>query len=268
LGFVLLAVSGLGIALHAGRLPRNAIWLGVFLVFSFCATATGLYFRRQYFILLLPAFSLAVGFAIHKWRGFIATRTASKTLGTAPIAAFGVVCALFLAGQRAVFFQLSPAKACAAIYPGNPFVESMAAAEFIRANSSPQDSVAVLGSEPQICFYAHRRSATGHIYTYALMEPQPFASTMQRDMIREIEMAKPRFLVEVAYTTSWLILPTSDLTILSWMREYSGRFYERVAVIDTLPNGESLFVSGADAKYYRSTSTERYISIYRRKTGE
>jgi len=51
--------------------------------------------------------------------------------------------------------------------------------------------VAVIGSEPEIYFYAQRHSATGFIYTYSLMEEQRFALAMQKQMIREIEEAKP-----------------------------------------------------------------------------
>ena len=46
--------------------------------------------------------------------------------------------------------------------------------------------MAVLGSEPEIYFLARRHSATGYIYTYGLMEAQPFARRMQDEMIREI----------------------------------------------------------------------------------
>ena len=55
-------------------------------------------------------------------------------------------------------------------YSLNPFPESLEIAKIIKASTSSRDRIAVLGSEPQIFFYSNRRSATGHIYTYALME--------------------------------------------------------------------------------------------------
>ena len=39
--------------------------------------------------------------------------------------------------------------------------------QYIRNHSGPDALVAVLGSEPEIYFLAHRHSATGYIYTYA-----------------------------------------------------------------------------------------------------
>ena len=65
----------------------------------------------------------------------------------------------------------------------------------------------MLGSEPQIYFYSQRRSATGYLYTYPLMEPQPFARRMQEEMIREIESTQPEFVVLVLVSGWALHLP-------------------------------------------------------------
>ena len=77
--------------------------------------------------------------------------------------------------------------ACRYMYFPNPFPESIAIAEYIRNHSAPDSTIAVLGSEPQIYFYAHRRSATSYLYTYSLMENHKYALTMQQEMIQEIE---------------------------------------------------------------------------------
>ena len=51
------------------------------------------------------------------------------------------------------------------IYPENPFLESVRIADYIREHSGPDDTIAVLGSEPEIYLHSHRHSATGYIYT-------------------------------------------------------------------------------------------------------
>ena len=91
------------------------------------------------------------------------------------------------------------------IYGRNPFPESVPIARYLREHTAPGDRVAVVGSEPQIYFYAGRRSATGYIYTYPLMELQPYATAMQQAMIREIESADPRYVVFVRAVGSWLV---------------------------------------------------------------
>src|SRR5438552_17849261 len=90
------------------------------------------------------------------------------------------------------------------IYPESAFPESIRIGEYVREHTSPDDTIAVLGSEPEIYFYAKRHSATGYIYTYSLMEPQIYAQKMQQEMIREIEAARPKYLISVAMSYSWL----------------------------------------------------------------
>ena len=44
----------------------------------------------------------------------------------------------------------------------------------------------MLGSEPEILFYARRRSATGYLYAYSLTEEQKYAATMQQEAIATV----------------------------------------------------------------------------------
>ena len=123
-----------------------------------------------------------------------------------------------------------------------------------------------MGSEPEIYFYAQRRSATGYIYTYALMEPQPNALKMQREMMREIEAVQPRISWSyVSYGFSWIFHPDSDHTILRWFDNYAGRFYERVGMVQLGADGKVQSVWG-EAAEKMPTPASRYLAIYQRKT--
>ena len=133
--------------------------------------------------------------------------------------------------HRALFFSLSPNDACRKIYGTNPFPEALELANFIREHSSPDNQIAVIGSEPEIYFYSNRHSATGYIYTYALMEPQRYALTMQREMTDEIERANPEFVVLVYSPWSWLRRKESESFIFEWIANYIHDF-ERVAVAE------------------------------------
>jgi hypothetical protein len=109
----------------------------------------------------------------------------------------------------------------------------------------------VLGSEPQIYFYSGRRSATGFIYTYGLMENHPYARRMQQEMIAEIEAVKPKFLVFVKVPTSWLARPDSDMTIFSWLDEYRQQYYQLAGVVDIGWPRETEYRWGLEALRYR-----------------
>jgi hypothetical protein len=78
----------------------------------------------------------------------------------------------------------------------------------------------VIGSEPEIYFYSHRRSATGYIYTYPLMERQSLAAKMQKEMTAEIEKADPEYVVWVNHTLSWAANADSDKGIFDWWQGY------------------------------------------------
>jgi hypothetical protein len=90
-------------------------------------------------------------------------------------------------------------------------------------------------------------SATGYIYMYPLMESQRFARTMQDELITEIESAKPKFIVLVTISTSWLVRPNSDTHILDWMERYVTDYYYHVGLIDILPAGRTEYKWDADA---------------------
>ena len=164
--------------------------------------------------------------------------------------------------SRAVLFELGPGQVSRAIYGRNPFPESVEVARYIREHSAAGDRVAVVGSEPQIYFYSARRSATGYIYTYPLMELQPYASAMQREMIKEIEAAAPRFLVFVSATRSWIARPGSDQTIFGWFEAYQ-RGFTRVGVVDIPPQQETVYRWGDAAAGYAPRS-DVWLMVFER----
>jgi hypothetical protein len=144
--------------------------------------------------------------------------------------------------QRNILFGQDPLSAAREIYGINPFPESIEVARYINEHSAPEDTVAVFGSEPQIFFYAQRRSATGYIYTYSLMENQPFARKMQAEMAQEVERAKPEFIVYVNVFISWYRNPASEGWIFSWLQQFLEKNYEIVGVAE---------IFGREATQYR-----------------
>src|SRR5204862_8278454 len=174
----------------------------------------GLYFPNQYFILVRPALSLLVGSAIDQLTARVTSHTGIIRFVPAFVLAVAVSFPILFA--KSLFFEASPVEACRMIYKVNPFPESIRIAEYVRDHTDPTDTIAVLGSEPQIYFYSNRHSATGYIYTYGLMEPQKYASKMQQEMIREIERTRPKFLIFVVMPDSWLQRTESDWLIFTW----------------------------------------------------
>ena len=197
-------------------------FLLAFLAVSFLAVCPGFYFRDHYFILMLPAVALAAGsIAKPGW----------------PLWALTACVFFCIFEQREFLFESNPVMATAAVYGANPFPEAVEVGKFLRANSAPEDKIAILGSEPEILFYADRQSATPYIYTYPLMEAHPFARKMQEDFVHDMETAKPKFVVMVNVAASWLAAPDSHKLLLDWWATKGVKDYQQVGVADILPSG-------------------------------
>jgi hypothetical protein len=149
-------------------------------------------------------------------------------------------------------------------YDLRPFPESIEVARYIEEHSSEDDRIAVIGSEPQIYFYSKRLSATGYIYTYALMEEHDYALKMQKEMITEIESARPEFIIFVNVTNSWILRPASERLIFDWFKIYHREHFERVGVVDIISQGQTIYRWDDEAVGY-SPRSEDWISVYKRR---
>ncbi|PYK91236.1 MAG: hypothetical protein DME35_03140 [Verrucomicrobia bacterium] len=255
-----IAASGLVMCMVNRTLRTRAVFLTTFAFFSILAVCPGFYFRPHYFILVLPAVSLLAGLAVAAALDTI--RFGAQNFRFVVLLLFGFALAWPMWAEADFFFERPLAEANRMVNGTNPFLESIKIGEYIRAQSSVSDTIAVLGSEPQIYFYSRRHSATGYIYTYGLMEPQPYAHQMQQEMMREIETAHPKFLVMVVVNKSWLAGRDSDQSILRWADAYCDANYEEVGLINISDRGTDYYLSGRPPNV---TPTADHILIYRRK---
>ncbi|MCE5323135.1 glycosyltransferase family 39 protein [bacterium] len=264
-GGVLWIISGFGlIALLLDRNARSkAGFVVLFLVCAFLTVCPGFYFRNHYFIQFIPALSLLAGVAVSSCRRMLYTSKVPKVISVLPVVIFIAAFAYTVDCQKDVFFTLSPDQVCSKTYTINPFPEAVKIADYIKRHTDKNDTIAVIGSEPEIYFYSGRHSATSYIYTYSLMEEQKYASDMQRDMIGEIDEAKPKFIVLVKIPTSWLASAESDRLIFDWSSRYVYDHYDPVGVADITPE-DTEYVWGADLLNYSLKSSYNVV-VFKRK---
>jgi 4-amino-4-deoxy-L-arabinose transferase-like glycosyltransferase len=228
------ALAFVGLTAIAWNRParKHGFLLITFLLCSALAVCPGLYFRKHYFVLLLPPIALLAGVAIGSATELLIRRLHSRWWLLPPATVFlvAVTCSIYV--QRDYLFKMTPLEASQALYGFNPFPEAPEVADYIRSHTTAEDRIAVLGSEPEIYFDADRRSATGYIYTYGLMEAQPFAGEMQKQMIAEIEATQPKYIVFANVGASFGRLPGSERLIFHWMDSYLPSDYELVGVAD------------------------------------
>ena len=99
---------------------------------------------------------------------------------------------------------------------------------------------------------------------YSLMERQPLARRMQEEMIRQVEAAKPPYIVFVDVNTSWLPMNDEKL-VFTWLVGYLSTEYRRVGVVDIRRDGPSQYRWDNEAEgYHRSPG--RSVTVYRRRS--
>lgn len=225
---VLLAAAGIVAALARREHRAVGAALLALAVLTFAAISVGFVYRPHYFQLCAPVVALGCGALAASMRAKPAKYGVFATLGLA---------LLYVPFEERVrLFRLSPAELTATVYPGNGFEAMPEVGEYLAELVPEGERFAVIGSEPELYFYADRRPATSYVYTYALMELQPFAEEMHGEMAEEIEGHQPDVLVIVYTPTSWLQRPESETYIQSWAQQY---LYDRFELVGTLLNGRT-----------------------------
>jgi hypothetical protein len=260
-------LAGLGCAavLFSGPLKTHRWFCLSFLAGGFAAISPGYFFRPHYFVLILPSVALLFGLGIE-----LLTQKFERMEGKVLRLAFPVATALIallspMASHADVFFQYSPFGVMRATYGGHPFPEAKSVSRFLEEWSSPEDKMAIIGNEPEMFFYSKRRSATGYIYIYSLVEPQPYARQMMDEMIGEIESAAPRFLVTMQVLPPWYKESESIIEIHHWHRRYSDSCYTLKARYEWTPWQNTPTMVMDEEALQKPSQQLYFMAIYERK---
>jgi hypothetical protein len=260
-----IALVGLLAPLWDARARKHWGFTGFLLLFSFLSLCPGAYFRPHYFILVLPAIAILTGIAVGSATTALVDSGRRRGVTLIPILVFLAALGLSIFQQREFYFSLDPAAAMDATYGTNPFLAAMKAADYVRQNSPEDARIAVLGSEPEIYFYARRRSATGYLYMYSLIVRQKYTARMQQELIHEVETNRPEYLIYADVAESWGAererAPQAS-AFLAWVREYTQTYYDAVGVAEIANSGRDVW--GDNAKSYKPLTGEA-IYVMKRK---
>jgi len=257
----IMAVFGVALLWTAQWRSETRISLTALLIASLLAVCPGFYFREHYFILLLPATALLCGVAVTSIQRLVARFTSLRIARIIASGVFILVIGAYVTRERNYLFSMSVRELSRARYGSDPFVEAPELARYIEAHTAPRDRIAVLGSEPEIYFYANRKSATGYIYTYPLMEQQKYSQRMQDEMIDEITAVHPKYILYVAVPTSWLPQSSSE-KIISWSMAYLNQCYSRVGITEIVSKDVTRWFWDTDISKYDPQS-EYVLYMYK-----
>jgi hypothetical protein len=232
-GIALLAVPMIFFTL---KTTKEQLIVFAFFLLSILTIIPGFYFRPHYFFTFLPAAALLIAIFFDFFNRLFLEKIKKPNLIFISLLSFLVGIGISVRANEDYLFKMDPKALCKWLYGPCVFAESLEIAKYIKKNTNPDDKIVVMGSEPQLYFYADRYAATGYIYTYALMEDHPFASQMQREMIDEIESNRPEYLVYVHDGSSWANQAESHKFIFNWLTEQMDKHYQLVGVVNLFKN--------------------------------
>jgi hypothetical protein len=248
----LAAATGGGLTL-AGALPRKPASLWLLLAAGLASVAFGWRFSEHYFLLLVPAAAVLTALLAE-------AHTPQRRWLAAAFLASAAVTAVALHWRE--IRTLTSEQKARLVYEENPFPEAREVGLFLRERTAPGERIAVLGSEPEIYFYAQRRAATKLVYMYPLMEVHPYARQLQESVIAELTAAKPRYAVLVHVPSSWIVRPDSERKIFTWSADWVNREYRLAGLIRIETGGPSYVYWGESAA--TAPRGETYLAVFER----
>jgi hypothetical protein len=176
-GLVGVVVAVVGVVLSRWARAVVALWW----LASIAALSIGLYFRPHYFVFAIPLLAIGVAvFATQRW-------WTTLIVVVAMLASIGL--------DRKAWFTHSNNAVSNLYYRQNTFVDATTVARELRRLSREDERILILGNEPEVLFYANRRSVTPYIYFYPLLEHQPFAQQQQQEVIDDVAAQAPDHIV-------------------------------------------------------------------------
>ncbi len=256
---VILFLIGMAVTLKNIKSHKNKVYL-YFIFFSIMCILPGFYFSRFYFLMLLPAFCLLASIGvIFISNNFSRSKIAEKAL------LFVVIISILFPFLRQVdhFFSFSPNEISRLVYANNPYPESLVIGDYLRNNTKPSDKIAIFGSEPQIYFYSQRKSATGFLYMYSLMDDHKYAQQMQRQMIEQVKNNKPEYIIFYSSERSWRHTAHIGKILIDWYPEFLKENYEVVGLVDIYSDNKTNYIWEAVSDY--KPKSKNIFWIYKRK---
>ncbi len=193
--------------------------------FAACSLIPGTRFIKHYYILMFLPVSVLAGIGVRKMHIFLgqARIPALRLAGYAALVALAVF-PLFQA-YRPYLAAADPDAMARLIYPKNFFPETRMAGDYIKKNTLPNDTILVVGNEPQIYFYAQRKSATRHIGFFYLFNKYPGEAAMQRQAYEEILRNDPAYIAWFYVFPSIEVARGADLFLLQKLDELVAARY-------------------------------------------
>ncbi len=221
------------------------IGLLLFAVLSFFTITPGMRFYGHYWLQLMPCLAVMLGATFFAGQELL-SKFVNKQMVTAGL---GVVLFLMVAMNLSTFkeyyFNPNHKKVLRETYGMNPFPEAKVIGDYIKKRTTKEDKIVLIGSEPQIYFYADRRCPSEHAYFSYLMydKDDPKVAQSIKEFKEDVERDLPKYVVLFNHRISILAKPNSDMTIFNWYSNYINKNgYKKVGMADMLSANETKYI--------------------------
>lgn len=165
--------------------PNRRALAGLFIL-SFWGVSLGGAFYPHYFVLCLPWLSVC---AVTGLEGLV------RKYGAGGWAAVALVFAWPVLANNGYWFRDTYRSVLWKAYDNNPFQEMAEIGAELKKRSAPTDSIAIIGSEPELLLYADRPSALSHLFFQGVVQSHARSAQFQQQTRSQLWNNKPRFVV-------------------------------------------------------------------------
>lgn len=215
------------------RKPKNIFYYFILLIFSWLAVISASI--SHYYLILIPFIVLICGALFSSFLKLIIDK--HKVLTTGIVLFFVLYMILFPFKNQ---FSLSPQKLSEWVYgTANPFGESMEVAQQLALVTSENDNVFIAGSEPQIYYYAHRKSLTRFIIIFSLNLPTHYREQYQTELVENLKKNPPKAIIVSLRSDSGLWNNGSPEIFIKYLNDTISKNYHIIGgyVWDNNENG-------------------------------
>ncbi|MCM2339329.1 MAG: glycosyltransferase family 39 protein [Burkholderiales bacterium] len=171
--------------------PKNIFYYFLLLIISILtifSTPIG-----HYYLIIMPFLALCCASLFDSLLNSLAKNEKQKTIST--IIFLPIILFIMIIPFKEQF-SFNPQQLSIWMYGTvNPFSESQEVAKHLKEITKDDDLVFVAGSEPQIYYYAQRKSISRFIITYPLNMPTPYREEYQKELMSEFEKNPPKAII-------------------------------------------------------------------------
>lgn len=262
---LLWVLSGLGLLALAirGLNKKMSIALLALVLFSFFTVMPGKRYYLHYWIQFLPAVALLFAHLFFK----LEKLGERPNLSIARNFSFPLGLLFLLIGvglSSAHWLKTDSNTLMREMFGGNPFVEDQLMARIIESQIQPNETVAVMGSEPQIYVYLNRKAPSRHFYTAFLSRNHRFSEAWQDEALEGLKAEKPEYVVFNIVPMSWMLRPDSDQGFYQNSYSWVMGNYTPIAYADYVDFYNPTIVTDAAASTYKPQSGS-YVMLLKKK---